>query len=52
MIDKAKIEKRILEEYENFVFQGYTSEEIAYMGTLLQKWAIEKRAGPANIRPR
>ncbi|CAG0950442.1 MAG: hypothetical protein OIN86_13555 [Candidatus Methanoperedens sp.] len=44
-MDKAKIEKRILEEYENFVFQGYTFEEIAYMGTCLQKWAIERGLG-------
>lgn len=43
MIDKAKIEKRIEEEYENFVFQGYSSEEIAYMGPCLQRWAIEQR---------
>ncbi|MCX9011763.1 MAG: hypothetical protein OIN66_11655 [Candidatus Methanoperedens sp.] len=51
MIDKAKIEKRILEEYENFVFQGYNTAEIAYMGTCLQRWAIERRAGPANLKP-
>lgn len=51
MISREKIEKRILEEYENFVFQGYSTEEIAYMGTCLQRWAIEKRMGPANIEP-
>lgn len=51
MISKAKLEKRILEEYENFVFQGYTRAEIAYMGTCLQRWAIEGRKGPANLNP-
>lgn len=48
---KSGIEKMILEEYENFVFQGYSTKEIAYMGTCLQRWAIEKRMGPANIKP-
>jgi hypothetical protein len=51
MMDKEKIEKRILEEYDNFVFQGYSTEEISYMGKCLQRWAIEKRVGPANIKP-
>lgn len=41
MIDREKLEKRILEEYENFVFQGYTTAEISYIGTCLQRWAIE-----------
>lgn len=50
-MDKEKIEKRILEEYDEFVFQGYSTEEIAFMGTCLQRWAIEKRVGPANIKP-
>ena len=48
---KARIEKIILEEYENFVSQVYSTEEISYMGTCLQRWAIEKRVGPANIKP-
>lgn len=51
MLDKAKIEKRILMEYDNFVFQGYSAEEISYMGTCLQRWAIEHRVGPAKIKP-
>lgn len=51
MMDKAKIEKRILEEYDEFVFQGYSTEEISYMGTCLQRWAIERRVGPVNIKP-
>lgn len=50
-MDKAHIEKRILEEYDEFVFQGYSTEEIAYMGTCLQRWAIEKRVGPMDIKP-
>lgn len=50
-MDRAKIEKRILEEYENFVFQGYSTQEISYMGTCLQRWAIEKRVGPGKIKP-
>lgn len=45
MISREKIEKRIKEEYDEFVFQGYTFEEIAYMGTCLQKWAIERGLG-------
>ena len=40
---KEKIEKRIREEYDELVFQGYTPEEIAYMGTCLQRWAIERK---------
>jgi len=51
MISREKVEKRILDEYENFVFQGYSAEEISYMGTCLQRWAIEKRVGPAKIKP-
>ncbi|CAG0997204.1 hypothetical protein METP3_03042 [Methanosarcinales archaeon] len=45
MISREKIEKRIKEEYDELVFQGYTFEEIAYMGTCLQKWAIERGLG-------
>ncbi len=51
MLKKATIEKRIKEEYDNFVFQGYTTAEISYMGTCLQKWALEQRIGPANLKP-
>lgn len=50
MIDKAKLEKRILQEYENFVFQGYTDREISYMASCLARFVIEKRAGPANLK--
>ncbi len=49
MISKEKLEKRIFEEYENFVFQGYTDAEIAYMGTCLQRFVIERRRGPARL---
>ena len=49
MISKEKLEKRILQYYENFVFQGYTDAEIAYMGTCLQRFVIERRKSPENL---
>lgn len=50
MISKEKLEKRIQVEYENFVFQGYTDAEISYMGTCLQRFVIDRRSGPGNLK--
>jgi len=43
MIDKGKLFDRINEEYETLVFQGYSVQEIAYMGTCLIRLAIMRK---------
>lgn len=52
MMDKGKLLARITEEYENLVFQGYSVQEISYMGTCLIRLALERKiATAAKLKP-
>lgn len=52
MIDKGKLFHRMSEEYEELVFQGYSVQEIAYMGTCLIRLALERKiATAAKLKP-
>lgn len=52
MIDKGKLEKRITDEYEQLVFEGYSVQEICFMGTCLIRYALERKiATTANLIP-
>jgi hypothetical protein len=43
MMDKGKLMKRSIEDYEELVFQGYSVQEISFMGTCLIRLALERR---------
>lgn len=52
MMDKGRLAKRTIEEYEQLVFEGYSVQEISYMGTCLIRLALERRvATSAKLVP-
>ncbi len=53
MIDKGKLEKCIMEDYEQLVFEGYSVQEISYMGTCLIRFALDQTAATSvGLRPK
>lgn len=52
MMDKGRLVKRITEDYEQLVFEGYSVQEISFMGTCLIRFALERRiATSAKLTP-
>lgn len=52
MMDKERLVKRITEDYEELVFQGYSVPEISFMGTCLIRLALVRRvATSAKLKP-
>lgn len=52
MIDKGKLKTRITDEYEQLVFEGYSVQDISFMGTCLIRFALERKiATTANLIP-
>lgn len=52
MMDKGRLEKRTIQDYEQLVFEGYSVQEISFMGTCLIRLAlVQKIATSAKLTP-